>query len=108
MRYHIQRIMGKSVFISGPVSSLPYKEAVKNFNRAEHMLRKKGYTRIENPVRLCYPHWSWRRCMVVCLANLITVGAVYMLAGWRESRGARIEHRVARFFGKKVMYEFER
>jgi hypothetical protein len=99
--------MSKTVFISGPVSDLPYNEVVKAFNGAEQRLRRQGYV-VKNPVRLCYPHWSWRRCMVVCLANLITVGAVYMLAGWRESRGARIEHRVARFFGKRVMYEFER
>ena len=97
--------MGKSVFISGPVSSLPYKEAVNNFNRAEHMLRKKDCTRIENPVRLCMPSWSWLRCMVVCLWNLLPVSTIYMLPGWEDFKGACIERFVAKTLLKRVMYE---
>lgn len=59
--------MSKRVFISGPVSGLPYNEVVKAFNSAEQLLRRQGYNDVRNPVRMCLPHWSWWRCMVVCL-----------------------------------------
>lgn len=96
--------MSKRVFISGPVSGLPYNEVVKAFNNAEQLLRRQGYNDVRNPVRMCLPHWSWWRCMVVCLWNLLPVGAIYILPGWEDSRGACIERFVAKMLLKRVMY----
>ena len=93
-----------TVFISGPVSGLPYNEVVKAFNGAEQRLRRQGYNVVKNPVRMCMPCWSWLRCMVVCLWNLLPVGTIYMLPGWEDSKGACIERLVAKMLLKRVIY----
>lgn len=49
--------------------------------------------------------YSWRMCMVVCLWHLLWCSTVYMLRDWHESRGARIENKVAMWLGKRIIYE---
>jgi nucleoside 2-deoxyribosyltransferase len=34
--------------------------------------------------------------------------AIYMMEGWENSKGARVELAYAEFLGKKIMYEIER
>ena len=92
------------LFISGPISGRPYKEAVIHFNNAANMAYQVGFQPV-NPVRLCCPLWSWWRCMAVCMWHLLWCDAVLMLRGWEMSRGARIEHQVAMFMNKEIMYE---
>lgn len=89
------------VFISGKVSGLPYVYAQERFNRAASLFQ--GWE-VHNPVKLCKPYWSWRRCMVVCLWHLVKCDMVVFLDNWQDSKGARIEHRVARLLGKKIIY----
>ena len=94
------------LFISGPISGRPYKEAVRHFNAYALLVHQFGFDPV-NPIQLCRPDWSWRRCMAVCLWHLLWCDAVFMLRGWDMSRGARIEHRVAEILGKVIMYEEE-
>lgn len=51
---------------------------------------------------VCY---SWRTCMIVTVWNLIKCPMVFMLKDWKESRGARIEHRIAKLLFKKIYYQ---
>lgn len=92
------------LFISGPISGLPYKEAAIRFNSAANMAYQVGFEPV-NPILLCRPDWSWWRCMTVCLWHLLWCDAVLFLKGWDLSRGARIEHQTAMFFNKVIMYE---
>ena len=39
------------------------------------------------------------------IINLIDCEGIYMLQGWEDSQGARIEHAVAKELGKAVFYE---
>ncbi len=91
------------IYIAGKVSGLERQVYVHNFARAEKALRRAGFKPI-NPVRLCKPHWSWTRCMAVCLFYVVFCSqGIYRLPDWQQSRGARIEYRVARLLGKKIM-----
>lgn len=96
----IDRQMEK-VFISGKVSGLPYAYAQERFNRAASLFQGCG---VHNPVKLCKPTWSWPRCMIVCLWHLMKCDTVVFMDNWQDSRGARIENRMARLLGKKIIY----
>lgn len=50
----------------------------------------------------CY---RWSVCMAVCLWHLAGCSYVYHLKDWKESRGARREHRWAKLLGKKIIYQ---
>ena len=91
----------KKVFISGKVSGLPYVYAQKRFNRAASLFQG---CEVHNPVKLCKPYWSWPRCMAVCLWHLMRCDTVVFMDNWQDSKGARIEHRVAKLLGKTVVY----
>ena len=99
-------IMKEKVFISGRITGDPY--YLRKFKEAERRLVK--HYRVETPFRFRFlwlplVHFPWWVCMVVCLWHLLGCSTVYMLSDWTESRGARIENRVARFFHKTIIYE---
>lgn len=100
----LKNISGRKpkIYIAGPVSALPYDEAVKRFRNAEAVLQIDF--KVVNPTKLCRAHWGWYRCMAVCLFNLLKCNVVFMLPDWEVSRGARIEHRGAIWLGKSIIY----
>lgn len=59
------------------------------------------FTVLGHPLAVC----SWSLCMIVCVWHLMGCSYVYCLNDWQESRGARIENRVARMLGKKIIYQ---
>ncbi|MBO5217501.1 MAG: DUF4406 domain-containing protein [Alistipes sp.] len=94
----------RRIYIAGKISGLDYMRVVQKFHTAEVRLRHQGYTTV-NPTRLCREWWSWLRCMVVCIWHLVRCDDVYMLTDWRDSKGARIEYRIARILGINIIYE---
>ena len=92
----------RKVFVSGKVSGLAYLEACRQFYDASHVLLRLGYKPIL-PIELCRPWWRWWRCMVVCLWHLMWCDCFCQLDNWKDSRGARIEYRVARILRKKFI-----
>lgn len=83
------------VYISGPISGLPYEEVEKAFNEAEVMLQEKGYE-VLNPLNNGLPREStWREHMRADLKLLLDCDAIYMLNGWEYSRGASLEYDLA-------------
>lgn len=89
-------------FISGKVTGMRYDIAQRAFQSAEDKLKHIGYKPV-NPTKLCKPYWGWRRCMIVCLWNLLWCSHITMLDNWVDSRGARIENKVAKFLHKKFI-----
>lgn len=80
------------VFISGPITGVAnYKE---NFANAEKELKNRGF-KVINPVREtedCPDDTTWSDYMNITLQLLQQCDAIYMLNGWQESIGARIEN----------------
>ena len=94
------------VYISGGITGLPDGNR-QAFAQAENDLSKKGDDAI-NPHVLCanIPEGSpWESYMKECLVALYLCDAIYMLKGWKQSKGANIEHEKAIQMGLKVMYE---
>ncbi|MBO7280574.1 MAG: DUF4406 domain-containing protein [Bacteroidaceae bacterium] len=90
------------VFISGRVSDLPYLVAYGNFSNAERTLASMGYE-VVNPMKICKKNWSWLRCMIKCLWAITFCDKIYQLDNWKESRGARIEYKWAKFLRKRIL-----
>lgn len=97
----------KTVFISGKVSGLSPIQAYTKFKAAEfRLLNEIEKYKVINPISICKSTYPWWLCMVICLYNLIfKADYIYMLDNWKDSRGARIEHAVARKIGKGIIYE---
>lgn len=100
-RYFIKPLRIK-IFVSGKISGEDYYKAYRKFSDAEKYLESLGY-RVVNPMVLCKKHWSWIRCMAVCLWHLVWCKGIYQLPDWRLSRGARIEYKIAKLLGKMVL-----
>lgn len=83
------------VYISGPITGLPYEEVEKAFNEAETRLQEQGYE-VVNPLNNGLPREStWKDHMRADLKLLLDCDAIYMLDGWTNSKGAEIEFNLA-------------
>lgn len=94
------------IYISGKITGLDHAEAFRNFNRAENMLRDHGLDAV-NPMKKFSEQLglSWREYMAEDIKVLVDCDAIYMLGNWRDSKGARLEHRIAIDLGLRVIYE---
>jgi hypothetical protein len=69
------------------------------FHAAAAEWRAKGW-HVENPAEINPdPKAQWIDCMRADIPRLVTCDAIYLLPGWRLSRGARIEAHIARELG---------
>ena len=90
------------IYISGAMAKRPdtYKE---EFAKAEKEITDKGYIVIN-------PAWlpkglDKNRYMPICMAMVDAADAIYMMDGWEESKGARLEKAYAEYQDKLVLYE---
>ena len=86
------------VYISGPITGHldTYKAT---FAAAADTIRKGGHEPV-NPALIDLPaDASWSDYMDVALDMLHGCQGIYLLPGWRKSRGARIEAKVADLLG---------
>lgn len=97
------------IYISGRITG--NKNWKEEFNAAEKYLRSISYRIIINPVEIAEIVESecnkpkWRDYMDIAIRNLMQCSAIYMLIGWRRSKGARLERKIAKAFGMKVIYQ---
>jgi hypothetical protein len=91
------------IYISGPM-----KNKVNNnksaFYLAEEMLKKKGYE-VFNPHSIYKPNISYEEYLKLDIRALTFCDSIYMLKGWKESKGANLEKLNAEAFGLKILYE---
>ena len=99
----------QKVYISGRMSGLARKDYMAVFNKAEELIRARGY-KVVNPARLPICRWPWlyrllgyRIALLTDLYMLMRCDRIYKLPGWRESRGANIEGCTAYHFGVRLM-----
>ena len=94
------------IYISGGIT---YTEKyMEHFDKAEKLLSAKGMS-VCNPARRNAPYknkpWEWY--MKRCLKWLCECDEIFMLKGWEESRGATLEHDIAKELCMTIMYEVE-
>lgn len=90
--------MKKTVYISGKITGLDMHQVHIKFERAEQLLRQKGFTNIINPVKLDHSRnkaQAWDVYMKTDIIALMRCDAVYLLPCWPESEGATLEYALA-------------
>lgn len=96
------------VYVAGPMSGLPDWN-FPAFHDAAKVLRDLGYE-VVNPAE-CEDNLNpdgtgkpWDVCLRNDIVNMLTEGCseLVMLDGWTASRGARLEHHIAKELGLKV------
>ena len=91
------------VYISGSITKDPDYRA--HFARAEEKLRRQ-HLHVFNPAKLgADPNKTWAEYMRQDIRQLLTCSAIYMLKGWRKSKGARLEYRIAKALDLVIMKE---
>ncbi len=50
-------------------------------------------------------NWNWKDFMRADIPFVLKADVIYMLSNWETSRGARIEHWLAKRHNKRIIYE---
>lgn len=99
--------MKQKIYISGPMTG--YEDFNRPaFRRAEDTLRAALDATFINPARLdeqAGPDWEWPDFMRNSLKGMLDACTIYMLNGWENSKGAKIELALAKELGMPVMYQ---
>ena len=91
------------IYISGSITRDPDYRA--HFARAEEKLRRQRL-HVFNPAKNeVDPDKTWTDYMKYDIRQLLGCSAIYLLKGWRKSKGARLEYRIAKALGLIIMRE---
>ena len=91
------------IYLSGPISGYDIDERKAVFSNAAEKLTSKGYE-VFNPIESIVPK-SYSEYIRYDLKQLLDCDAIYLLNGWRDSEGCRIESQVAKAIGIKIFKE---
>lgn len=91
-----------TIYISGKITG--NKNFLCDFLNAENKLKTLyPEAKIINPINTIGD--SWCDYMKQDIIKLLNCSAIYMLKGWRRSKGARLEYRIAKALEFKIIYE---
>jgi hypothetical protein len=91
------------IYLAGKMSGLP-DLGFPAFHAAAAKLRAEGHE-VVSPAELQPDKTAeWTACLRDCLAALVRCDAIALLPNWRDSRGARLEHHVARNLRMPVIH----
>lgn len=98
----------KTLYISGAISA-PTRSAerknIRRFASVEKELTAKGYD-VFNPARVTIPNATWEHYLARDLKWIYeNRPTIYLLRGWQDSRGARLEVAFAHLLGLVIMLE---
>ena len=103
-----------SVYISGPMTGYPDLNK-KAFDEAEkYLMARDDLGSVVNPIKLSESverrfylsdKSHYYACMKQDIVAIMDCNSVYMLKGWEHSKGAMLEHQVAVFFNKNIIYQ---
>lgn len=95
------------VYVAGKVSGEDRDKCRYKFGYNSTKLREQGH-KVINPFAMfddMRGGFSKEDEMTICFAAITVCDAVYMLADWHESEGAKAEHKFALDHGKKIIYQ---
>jgi hypothetical protein len=96
--------MSRLIYISGKISGAT-EEELADFQLSETMLRGKGW-QVVNPMKLNHDHdLSWESYMRVDIKAICDCDAMYMLSNYKQSRGATLEHLIAKALNLEMIYQ---
>ena len=100
-----QKVENMKIYLSGKISGTDLDYVRRLFDKVATTLRALGHE-VTNPLCNGLSETDpWEEHIAKDIINLIDCEGIYMLQGWEDSQGARIEHAVAKELGLKVMYE---
>lgn len=79
------------IYISGPISGLPYEIVRSRFERDKRDLAAADFEPVSPLDNGLPPDAPWEEHMKRDLAILATCDGIYLQAGWEKSRGCQIE-----------------
>jgi hypothetical protein len=86
------------IYIAGPMTGYPELN-FPFFNTAAKRLREQGHDAV-NPAEIVTDQSAdWQTCMRADIAQLVTCDAILLLPGWETSKGATLEHSIAKALG---------
>lgn len=92
------------IYISGAISNDPDYKA--KFAKAQEMLEQCGFDVISPAERVkVSPEKDYTDYLSEALFHMLQADELYMLKGWSQSTGAKIELKLAKRLGKKIRYE---
>lgn len=100
----------KVIYVSGKITGTS--DYVARFSTVEDKLIAEGYE-VLNPVRegkrlehcLETEKPTWVQYMKYAIATMMKADYIYMMSGWKQSKGARLEHFLARALNYNIIYE---
>jgi hypothetical protein len=97
-------MIAEKVYIAGPMSGYP-EWNFPAFNSMAKALRHVGF-QVVNPAELNEGlQDNWKACMIEDIRQLMTCDSIFMLKGWEKSKGASLEHHIAKELGLEIYYE---
>lgn len=92
-------------YIAGKITGLPRHEAKDLFEDAEQVVIMGGGDPV-SPIRLIpyVPGKEWEEYMKEAIALMMTCERVLFLPNWSDSRGAKIEHALAKTLKMEISY----
>lgn len=90
-----------NIYVAGPMTGLPEFNFPAFFSAAR-LLRSKGFE-VFNPAEVKIINGEpYSYYMRKDIALLIQCDEIFLLQGWRKSKGARLEYRIAKILGMKI------
>lgn len=97
----------KKIYISGPISGLPLETVYNNFTNVEVQLLEQGYE-VVNPLNNgLSTNATWEEHMRADLRLLMECDTIYLLKGYKDSKGAMIEYDLARILDYDIIEQIK-
>ena len=99
----------KKCYISGPITGV--ENYLDNFDRFEKKVKAELDCVVVNPAKVSAElpiETEYEEYMEMSITMMKMCDAIYMMKGWKESRGAQFEHTYAKILGLKIFYEEEK
>lgn len=93
------------VYAAGKITGLPRSAVLEKFEKAKTLLESQGHEVFVPCILPDYPDVSREDYLHICFAIIDVCDAVYMLADWQQSPGARQELEYARDWKKEIIYQ---